>query len=121
MNIVYFHFLNFLTYTVANDCECEAEAWNEWGACSCNNQQERSRICSTTSAWALGFSCTDADNRIKYEYRSCTTSTIGKLFYLCGMTWEKILHFSMLGGLGSLVILQSILRSIWTAEKNEAV
>ena len=74
MNIVQFYFFNFLTLTFANDCECEAKPWTDWEICSCKKEQKRMRVCSTTSGWSLGFSCTDSDNRNKYEYRDCSPS-----------------------------------------------
>ena len=73
MNFVYLCFLNSLTLTVANDCECEVEPWGDWGPCSatCEGVRSKTRICSTNNGWTLGLSCHTKDETPKFQYQTC--------------------------------------------------
>ena len=75
MNVVYFYFVNFLTLTVANDCECEVKPWGDWSSCSatCGSARKtRERICSTKDGWTLGLTCNSADKLTKYDHQICS-------------------------------------------------
>lgn len=82
MNFVYFYFFNFLTFTAANDCECEVESWGNWGPCgaTCDGLKARTRVCSTKMGITFGLTCHEKDKTTKYDYASCNTQPCRELF-----------------------------------------
>ena len=87
MNIVYFYFIcfvNFLTFTVANDCECVVEPWGDWSDCSVtcgSGTKKRKRICSTKDGWTLGLTCNSADASTKYDLQTCSLENCRELLF----------------------------------------